>query len=72
MSDLQDALDYFDGKKRKVPPGGHFPVVMEAARLVANLNLDGVRDLYLNDNKIARFMDRTGFIELLGITEDTE
>ncbi len=44
MSELQDAIDYFDGKKRKVPPEGHFPVVLEAARLVANPNIEAMAE----------------------------
>ena len=39
MSELKNAIDYFDGKKRRTPPEGHFPVVLEAAR-----NWDAAQD----------------------------
>ncbi len=40
-------------------------VLAEAARLVANLQLEGVRDAYLASPVVARFMDKTGFVAFL-------
>ncbi len=37
-----------------------------------NLNLAGVKDLYLTDPSIKRFMDRTGFVAFLTPQGDTK
>ncbi len=83
MSDHQISVNESIGMfeiSRSVKPWDHLKdevvaPMMEAARKYANLDLDGMRDLYLNDAYIARFMDKTGLDRLidppaLGITED--
>ena len=74
MTTLSDAIDYFDGKKRKVPPEGHFPIVLEAARRYANLyHPDTIERVALAVKANAEYgRDAVAVAVLDALTEDTE
>ncbi len=76
MSELQDAIERIDAAQLggesldDEPEYRAVELVTNTARKYANLDLDGMRNLYLNDAYITRFMDKTGLDKL--VTEDTE